>query len=31
MVAEFFGLIAKGQIDEAYANLTKGIEDDREA
>jgi len=24
MVAEFFGLIAKGQIDEAYANLTKG-------
>src|SRR5215207_9959456 len=24
MVAEFFGLVAKGQIDEAYANLSKG-------
>jgi hypothetical protein len=24
MVADFFALIAKGQIDEAYANLTKG-------
>ena len=24
MVADFFGLIGKGQIDEAYANLTKG-------
>jgi len=24
MVADFFGQIAKGQVDEAYANLTKG-------